>query len=77
MSARSGSGSIETTRPRSETCRYQLSLSRTVSATRELPREFVPLAAQALNAYRSEPGIGDDLDVDEVRRFSKWVEAGL
>jgi len=46
-------------------------------ATRELPREFVPLAAQALNAYRSEPGIGDDLDVDEVRRFSKWVEAGL
>jgi len=44
---------------------------------RELPAEFGPLAAQALAAYQSEPGIGDDLDVDAVRHFSEWAEARL
>ena len=44
---------------------------------RELPGEFVPLAEQALVAYRSEAGIGDDLDRGGVLRFAEWVEAQL
>jgi predicted nucleotidyltransferase len=43
---------------------------------RELPDEFRPLAEQALADYRSNAK-GDDLDVEEVLRFSEWVEARL
>lgn len=44
---------------------------------RELPSDFAALIEQALTAYRSEPGVGDDFDMAEVRRFSQWVEATL
>ena len=44
---------------------------------RELPGSYSPLAEQALAAYRSEPGDGDDFDLDEVLRFTEWVEVQL
>jgi streptomycin 3"-adenylyltransferase len=46
-------------------------------ARRALPAEFHGLVEQALTAYTNEPGIGDDFDVDEVLRFSEWVEASI
>jgi streptomycin 3"-adenylyltransferase len=44
---------------------------------RELPDEFAGLAEQALTAYRSPPGDGDEFDLDEVIRFTEWVEVQL
>jgi predicted nucleotidyltransferase len=43
----------------------------------ELPPEFRSLAEEALAAYASEAAVGDDLDTEEVLRFSEWVEAQL